>query len=254
MEIKFDNKVVQITGAGSGFGRTAAHLFGAAGAKLILSDVNEAGLAETVDQLGMGQDRMISMSCDISNEDDVARMVGTGVDHFGQLDIAINNAGIILDLLRLDATEISEFDKVMAVNVRGTFLCMQHELKQMVTQGQGIILNIASVAGLAGAPMMAAYAASKHAVVGMTKSAAMEYARKNIRINALCPAYCVTPMMTQFLDEEKGAKRANDMTHAIPMGRMGTPEEIANGMMWLCSDQNSFTTGQALAFDGGLTS
>lgn len=253
MDIRFDEKIVLITGAGSGFGRKAAEEFAQAGAKLILSDVNEAGLNETVQKLGLAEERIISTICDISKPQDVTDMVQGGIDHFGRLDIAINNAGIGSPMVRAADLSVSDFDRVMAVNVRGVFLCMQQELAQMTAQGHGVILNVSSVAGLVGAPFLAAYSASKHAVIGLTKSAAQEYARKNIRINALCPAFCHTPLVDDMLGGAEGEKREKGMMNAIPMGRLGTSEEIVSGMMWLCSDQNSFTTGQAMAFDGGLT-
>jgi len=253
VNLDFNNKTVQITGAGSGFGRAAAMKFGEAGAKLMLSDVNTATLDKTMEMLNLTEDRAIAISCDVSQPDDVERMVKTGINHFGSLDIAINNAGIAHELQRICDISLKDFDLVMAINVKGAFLCMQQELRQMMKQGRGVIVNVASVAGLIGAPCLAAYAASKHAVVGLTKSTALEYARKNIRINAICPASCYTPMVDQVIKGEKGAKREQTIADNIPMGRLGTAEEIANGMMWLCSDHNSFTTGQALAFDGGMT-
>ena len=253
MDITFKDKVVQITGAGSGFGRTAAIEFNKAGAKLVLSDVNKSGLEETVSLLGQTSDRVLALPCDVSNPDHVATMTRAGIDHFGQLDIAINNAGIAHRRSRLAEASLAEFDMVMAVNVRGVFLCMQQELRQMMIQGHGVILNVSSVAGLIGAPLAGAYAASKHAVIGLTKTAALDYARKNIRVNAICPGFCYTPMVAELIEGDGGDKREQDMTRAIPMGRLGTAEEIVSGMMWLCSDQNSFTTGQALAFDGGIS-
>ncbi|MCK5424639.1 MAG: glucose 1-dehydrogenase [Emcibacter sp.] len=253
MDIKFKDKVVQITGAGSGFGRTAALEFAKTGAKLVLSDVNMAGLDETVSLLNLDDDRVIAMRCDVSNAQDVENMTKAGSDKFDTLDIAINNAGIAHEMIRTADASLKEFDLIMAVNVRGVFLCMQQALRQMERQGHGIILNVSSVAGLIGAPFVAAYSASKHAVIGLTKTAALEYARKNIRVNAICPAFCYTPMVGQIIDGEHGEKREQDMAQVIPMGRLGTADEIVSGMMWLCSEQNSFTTGQALAFDGGLT-
>ncbi len=253
MDILFTDKVVQITGAGSGFGRMAALKFRDAGAKLVLSDINEAGLQETMNMLDLNSKRAISMRCDPSKPDDVENMMAKGVDYFGILDIAVNNAGIAHSMSTLENASLEEFDHVMSVNVRGIFLCMQQELKQMNRQSHGVILNVASIAGLIGAPLIGIYTASKHAVVGLTKSTALEYARQNIRINAICPAFCHTPMVQDVIDGGKGDKRERDMANSIPMGRLGTAEEIANGMLWLCSDQNSFTTGQALAFDGGLS-
>jgi NAD(P)-dependent dehydrogenase (short-subunit alcohol dehydrogenase family) len=180
-------------------------------------------------------------------------MVKSGIDHFGALNIAINNAGVAHNMARMAEASLKEFDFTMAVNVRGVFLCMQQELRHMSQNEGGVILNVASVAGLIGAPLAGAYTASKHAVIGLTKTAALEYARKNIRVNAICPGFCYTPMVGQIIDGENGKKREQDMAQVIPMGRLGTAAEIVSGMMWLCSDQNSFTTGQALAFDGGLS-
>ncbi len=251
MDIHFKDKIVQITGAGSGFGRTAAVEFARAGANLVLSDVNRAGLDETMSLLGPGKDRALAIACDVSKQQEVKRMTRTGTDHFGRLDIAINNAGVAHNMAPMAKASLKEFDFTMAVNVRGIFLCMQYALKQMEHQGHGVILNVSSIAGLIGAPLAGAYTASKHAVIGLTKSAALEYARKNIRINAICPAFCHTPMVEAVIDGNE--KRARDMARTIPMGRLGTADEIVHGMMWLCSDQNSFTTGQALAFDGGLS-
>ncbi|VAV91280.1 3-oxoacyl-[acyl-carrier protein] reductase [hydrothermal vent metagenome] len=251
MDIHFKDKIVQITGAGSGFGRTAAVEFAGAGAKLVLSDVNRAGLDETMNLLGLGKDRALAITCDVSKQQDVERMTRAGTNHFGRLDIAINNAGVAHNMAPMAKASLKEFDFTMAVNVRGIFLCMQYALKQMEQQEYGVILNVSSIAGLIGAPLAGAYTASKHAVIGLTRSAALEYARKNIRINAICPAFCHTPMVEAVIDGNE--KRARDMARTIPMGRMGTADEIVHGMMWLCSDQNSFTTGQALAFDGGLS-
>lgn len=253
MDIKFEDKIVQITGAGSGFGRTAALAFSKLGAKLVLSDVNMAGLEETNSLLNVPEDRVMSVKCDVSNETDVENMVKAGISHFGGLDIAINNAGIVLSMDRMAEASLEEFDRTIAINVRGVFLCMQQELRHMSQQQSGVILNVSSVAGLIGAPLAGAYTASKHAVIGLTKTAALEYARKNIRINAICPAFCYTPMFDQILGGKGGEKREQNIANIIPMGRLGTAQEIVNGMMWLCSDQNSFTTGQAMAFDGGLT-
>jgi len=253
MDITFEDKIVQITGAGSGFGRTAALAFSKLGAKLVLSDVNMAGLEETNSLLKVTEDRVISVKCDVSNDTDVENMVTAGVSHFGGLDIAINNAGIVLSMDRMAEASLEEFDRTIAINVRGVFLCMQQELRHMTPQQSGVILNVSSVAGLIGAPLAGAYTASKHAVIGLTKTAALEYARKNIRINAICPAFCYTPMFDQIMGGKGGEKREQNIANIIPMGRLGTAQEIVNGMMWLCSDQNSFTTGQAMAFDGGLT-
>ena len=174
MDIQFTDKVVQITGAGSGFGRTAALKFAHAGARLVLSDIDAAGLEETVNMLNLDGNHVLALPCDIAKPNDVEKMTRTTARHFGSLDIAINNAGIAHDMSKLDGASLDDFDRVMAVNVRGTFLCMQQELKQMTAQGHGVILNVSSIAGLIGAPYIGIYTASKHAFIGLTTAAALE--------------------------------------------------------------------------------
>jgi len=247
----FSNKVVSITGAGSGFGRLAASRFSAAGARLVLSDIDGAALQAVADELGADGGSVLTSVCDAVDESQVATMFERAEQEFGGVDIAINNAGIIHDLVR--TAEISEevFDRNIAVNLKGTFLCMRHELRQMTKKGAGKIINMASASGLIGSPFLSVYAAAKHGVVGLTRSAAVEYGRKGIQINALCPAFSSTPMLDAVV-ETRGEKVLDGIVGAIPMQRLAEPEEIVNAILWLSSDDNSFMNGAAVSVDGGL--
>ena len=245
----FSNKVVSITGAGSGFGRLAAERFAAAGARLVLSDINPEALQDTA--TGLGADALVAVPCDVSDAAQVAAMFDRAAQEFGGVDIAVNNAGIIHDLVR--AADISDevFDRNIAVNLKGTFLCMRHELQQMTAKGAGKIINMASASGLIGSPFLSVYAAAKHGVVGLTRSAAVEYGRKGIQINALCPAFSSTPMLEAVV-ETRGEKVLDGIVGAIPMQRLARPEEVVNAILWLSSDENSFMNGAAVSVDGGL--
>ena len=251
MTYDFSNKVVSITGAGSGFGRLAATRFSAAGARLVLSDIDGAALQAVADELGADGGSVLTSVCDVVDESQVAAMFERAEQEFGGVDIAINNAGIIHDLVR--TAEISEevFDRNIAVNLKGTFLCMRHELRQMTKKGAGKIINMASASGLIGSPFLSVYAAAKHGVVGLTRSAAVEYGRKGIQINALCPAFSSTPMLDAVV-EARGEKVLDGIVGAIPMQRLAEPEEIVNAILWLSSDDNSFMNGAAVSIDGGL--
>lgn len=251
MTYDFSNKVVSITGAGSGFGRLAATRFSAAGARLVLSDIDGAALQAVADELGADGGSVLTSVCDVVDESQVAAMFERAEQEFGGVDIAINNAGIIHDLVR--TAEISEevFDRNIAVNLKGTFLCMRHELRQMTKKGAGKIINMASASGLIGSPFLSVYAAAKHGVVGLTRSAAVEYGRKGIQINALCPAFSSTPMLDAVV-ETRGEKVLDGIVGAIPMQRLAEPEEIVNAILWLSSDDNSFMNGAAVSVDGGL--
>ena len=246
----YTDKVVLITGAASGFGRLAAAAFAEAGALLALADLNLDALNATVSDAGIAPERVLAMRCDVAVNSEVQQLVAATVTRFGRLDVAINNAGIGHPLARLEDCDEETFDRNIAVNLKGVFLCLRAELPQMVRQGGGVILNVSSVAGIAGAPMLGPYAAAKHGVIGLTKTAALEYARRNIRVNALCPGYTRTPL----LDALRLASR-----HAGQYGRRDSDAaprqagEIVQAMLWACSPQNSFMTGQAIALDGGLT-
>ena len=249
----YDGKIVLITGAASGFGRAAAERFAALGARLALFDRNAERLAETVASLTATGPKPFSLAGDVASEDDVARLVAGTIETFGALDVAINNAGIGHPLNRLENITLTDFERTMAVNVRGTFLCMKHEIPAM-TPG-GAILNVASAAGLLGAPLLSVYAASKHAIVGLTRAAADENARKPIRINALCPSFADTPLLDQMVEQMATDKKDahNRLSNRVPMRRVATTDEVVQAMLWLCSPDNSFMTGQAIAIDGGLT-
>jgi len=242
----FAEKSVLITGAGSGFGRIIAQEFSRFGANLTLGDINEAGLAETVRGL-TGDAR--SMVCNVTAEDDQRALARLAKDSFGRLDIAINNAGIVTDAKPfLEATE-AEFDLNFAVNVKGVFFGMKHQIPIMLEQREGSILNVSSVAGLSGARKLAPYVASKHAVIGLTKTAAIEYAKSGIRVNAICPFFSPTPMVT----ESVMADQTELLQSGTPMKRLGTPEEMVAAMIAILNPANSYMTGQAIAVDGGVT-
>ncbi|MEO1198655.1 MAG: glucose 1-dehydrogenase [Pseudomonadota bacterium] len=257
--MRYEGKVVLITGAASGFGRLAAQRFAAEGARLSLSDVSPDGLAKTAEALTDQGIEVCHRVVDVSREADVAAQVTETTARFGRLDIAINNAGVGQPLSPITDLTVGEFDRIMAVNARGVFLGMKHQIPVMKRTDGGAILNVASAAGLVGAGMLSAYAASKHAVVGLTRAAADETARCNIRVNALCPSFAVTPLFNDMADEvaeDRGLSREDAYSRIvgrIPMRRVAEPDEIVQAMLWICAPENSFMTGQAVSIDGGLT-
>ncbi|MFC2967280.1 SDR family NAD(P)-dependent oxidoreductase [Acidimangrovimonas pyrenivorans] len=259
MAERYDGKVVQITGAASGFGALAAQRFAHEGARLALSDVNAEALAETADNLRAAGAEVWEAPLDVSDASAVAAHLAEIGAQFGRLDVAINNAGVGHDMAPLHRLDEAEFDRMMAVNARGVFLGMKHQLPLMLANGGGAILNVASAAGLVGAGYLSAYAASKHAVVGLTRAAADEVARKGIRVNALCPSFASTPLFDEMADQvaaRHGASRDEAYTRIaarVPMGRVARPEEVVQAMLWICDAENSFMTGQAISIDGGLT-
>lgn len=243
-------KVVIITGAGSGIGQAAAVQFAAAGSKVVVADFSEQGGADTLKMIQDAGGEGVFVKTDVSDSESVQAMVAKTVETFGRLDCAFNNAGVGGVSAPLHEYDEKVYDHTIAVDQKGVFLCMKYELQQFLKQESiGSIVNMASTAGLDATPNMIAYSASKHAVVGMTKTAAIEYAEKGIRVNAICPGAIETPGLTkgefaQFLDQY----RANQ-----PMKRFGTPQEVANAALWLCSDAASLITGVPLPTDGGLT-
>ena len=246
------NKVALVTGAAAGIGRASALALAREGSALCVADLNRAAGQETAQRIVSEGGEAIFVHGDVTRASDVQQMVAAAIDVFGRLDAAVNSAGIIGALnKRIHQTEDEMFDRVIAVNLKGLWLCMKAELPPMLTQGQGAIVNIASVAGLIGAPKGAAYTASKHGVIGLTKSAALEYAKVGIRVNAVCPAYTDTAMARQAIDANPAMQ--DMMTRAIPMKRLGQPTEVAEAVVWLCSDAASFITGHQLVVDGGLT-
>lgn len=243
---EFNQQVVLITGAASGFGKLLAEKLSPAGALLVLGDLNEAGLKAVAEGL---PGKVIARACDVSKESQVKALVEAAIEHFGRLDIAINNAGMSTDMKPLIETTEAEIDLTFAVNAKGVFFGMKYQIAAMLKTGGGSILNIASMAGLGAAPKLAAYAAAKHAVVGLSKTAAVEYARHNIRVNALCPFFSPTPLVTGSVLADK----LELLEQGSPMKRLGTPEEMVNAMLAVCSPGNSYMTGQAIAVDGGVS-
>lgn len=256
---RFAGKVVQITGAASGFGALAATAFAQEGARLMLSDVNVERLDAVVRQLEGSGAEVLAGAFSVTDDAAMQAHVAAGVARFGRLDIALNNAGIATPMRKLHEIRLEDYDRVMAVNAKGVFIGMRHQLPVMLDQRAGSILNTASAAGLVGAGQLSAYAASKHAVVGMTRAAADEVARHGIRVNAICPSFAATPMVAAMgaeMEARHGIPRdeANARISArVPMRRVAEPEEVVQAMLWIVSDENSFMTGQAVALDGGLT-
>jgi NAD(P)-dependent dehydrogenase (short-subunit alcohol dehydrogenase family) len=247
----FSGKTVLVTGGAGGIGRAAALAFGKAGANVVVSDITVTGGEQTTDMIMAAGGAAIFVKTDVTRAVDVQSLVIRAVETYGRLDCAFNNAGIEEEHLPLAGCDEAIFDRIMNVNVKGAWLCMKYEIEQMLTQGAGAIVNTASVAGLVGAPLQAAYAGSKHAVVGMTKTAAAEYGRAGIRVNSVCPGIIRTDMLDRALEREP--KREKWIRNAHPIGRLGEVEEIAGAVLWLCSDSASFVTGHQLAVDGGLT-
>ncbi|AXS41963.1 glucose 1-dehydrogenase [Breoghania sp. L-A4] len=250
---RYSGKTVLLTGAAGGFGRAAALRFASEGAALFLSDLDEAGLADTVALLPEGAQARATR-CDVADEASVAAMVDDALAAFGRIDVAVNNAGIAHRHAKIADTDLQTFDRMLAVNLRGVFLCLRAELNAMKARG-GVILNVSSVAGVLGAPLLGAYAASKHGVIGLTKTAAAEAARDNIRVNALCPSYADTAMLTDLTVTMRGTHEdaTARLVRGIPMQRLVTATEVAAAMAWLCCDENSFMTGHAVRLDGGGT-
>ena len=247
----FRGQVALVTGAGSGMGRDTAHAFAAAGAAVVLADINEDGLRVATDELTTAGHQALGVTCDVSDEAQVAALVERTVDTFGRLDVAFNNAGIMIPPSDAADEPVANFDRVTAINLRGVWTCMKHELNQMRTQGSGAIANCSSLGGLVGLPGRASYHASKHGVIGLTKSAALEYAPRGIRINAVCPGTIETPMVTDMI-----ASGELELPQAVanqPIGRLGRGDEIAAAVLWLCSPGASFVLGVALPVDGGYT-
>lgn len=246
----FLDKVVLVTGAAAGIGEAAARAFAEQGANVVLADIDKAGEQVAKDLCSQGH-QAVFHECDVTSPLSVTALFTFIQDSFQRLDIAFNNAGIDIESGKLADGSEDVFDKIMDVNVKGVWLCMQHEIKTMLKTGGGAIVNTASVAGLGGAPKMSIYAASKHAVVGLTKSAAVEYAKKGIRVNAICPAVIDTNMYRRAIAGDPKKALAIGAMH--PIGRVGTVQEIVGAVLYLSSDTAGFTTGATLPVDGGST-
>jgi len=247
----FKGQVALVTGAASGMGLATARAFAHAGAAVTLADISEEALQQAVDEIKSVGGNAIGVLCDVSDEAQVATMVERTVAAFGRLDAAFNNAGIQVPSSEVADQPAEEFDRVNAINLRGVWACMKHELLQMRKQGSGAIVNCSSIGGLTGRALLAAYHGTKHGVIGLTRSAALEYAVRGIRVNAVCPGTIDTPMVLKMLDS--GMLVMDDLLHDLPMKRLGRGEEIADAVLWLCSPGSTFVTGQALAVDGGFT-
>ncbi len=247
---QLDGKVALITGAGSGIGRASALVFAREGAKVALADIVVEGGEETVRMVKEAAGEAFFIKADVSNAAEVEAMVNTVVETYGRIDCAYNNAGIEGQLASTDEYAEDMFDKVIGINLTGVWLCMKYELPHMLKQGSGAIVNTASGAGLIGVAGMSAYVASKHGVVGLTKTAALEYAKSGIRVNAVCPGLIQTPMVERITNGHPQLGEA--LVAAEPIGRTGRPEEIAESVVWMCSDAASFVTGHAMSVDGGF--
>lgn len=247
----YAGKVAFVTGGGSGIGRATALAFAREGASVTVADVSEAGSQETANLIKEKGGRALAVRCDVTRTEDVRAALDTTIEAFGHLDFAFNNAGVEQRNAAIAEFEEEEWNRILDVNLRGIFLCMKYEIPLLLKQGGGAIVNTSSGAGVIGIKGGAAYSAAKHGVIGLTKSAALDYAGQNIRVNVVAPGYIETPMMDRFTGGT--AEGWGKVVSEEPIGRAGKAGEIADAVIWLCSDAASFVVGHALVVDGGQT-
>jgi NAD(P)-dependent dehydrogenase (short-subunit alcohol dehydrogenase family) len=252
MTISFENQVALITGAASGLGFATAKSFAESGAAVAMADWNEEAVRSAAGELARQGYKTLAIRCDVADDSEVEAMVAQTVATFGRLDIAYNNAGVQNVLADAADQTREDFDRVMSINLRGTWSCMKFELQQMLKQNGGTVVNCSSIGGLVGGAQRGIYHAAKHGVLGLIKSAALEYAARGIRINAVCPGLIWTPMVDQMVASGQG-DALDAMRKVIPLGRHGRAKEIADTVLWLCSEAASYITGQSISVDGGLT-
>lgn len=248
----FTDKVVLITGAGNGIGRATALAFAQQGASVVVADMSRSAGEETTALITQAGGIATFILCDVTKDQDVQSMVDGTIETYGKLDIAFNNAGIEIESSKLADGDEATYDKIMDVNVKGVWRCMKYQIPALLKQSSSAIVNTASIAGLGAAPKMSIYSASKHAVIGLTKSAAVEYGKKGLRVNAICPAVIDTEMFRRATENDPQKEQYVRSLH--PVGRIGQPEEVAAAVLYLCSELAGFTTGVALPIDGGATS